>query len=114
MLVCFTLGGASQRFFGMHYRVLPRINIHIINCDHTYVTFAPISMQYRFQLVTRPSHIYVFKVDNENTRTRCEICSKLTIKTLERRQWRRCGVFIFNFEHISNLLLVFLLLTLNK
>ena len=42
---------------------------------------------------------YMFKVNNRNTRTRCEICSKLTIKTLERRHWRRSGVFI-NFEHI--------------
>ena len=25
----------------------------------------------------------MFKVNNRNTRTRCEICSKLTIKTLE-------------------------------
>ena len=28
-------------------------------------------------------------------------------------QWRRSGVFIVNFEHISHLVLVFLLLTLN-
>ena len=28
-------------------------------------------------------------------------------------QWRRSGVFIVNFEHISHLALVFLLLTLN-
>ena len=28
--------------------------------------------------------------------------------------WRRSGVFIVNFEHISQLVLVFLLLTLNK
>ena len=27
--------------------------------------------------------------------------------------WRRSGVFIVNFEHISHLVLVFLLLTLN-
>ena len=40
-------------------------------------------------------------------------CSKLTIKTPERRQWCRSVVFIVNFEHISNLFLVFLLLTLN-
>ena len=26
-------------------------------------------------------------------------CSKLTIKTPERRHWRRSGVFIVNFEH---------------
>ena len=28
---------------------------------------------------------YMFKVNNRNSRTRCEICSKLTIKTPERR-----------------------------
>ena len=57
---------------------------------------------------------YFFKVNNRNTRTRCEICSKLTRKTPERRHWRRSGVFIVNFEHISHLALVFLLLTLNR
>ena len=38
-------------------------------------------------------------------------CSKLTIETLDVRH--RSGVFIVNFEHISHLVLVFLLLTLN-
>ena len=28
----------------------------------------------------------MFKINNRNTRTRCEICLKLTIKTPERRQ----------------------------
>ena len=44
-------------------------------------------------------------------------CSKLTIETLEQGvkcQWRRFGVFIFNFEHISHLVLVLLLLTLRR
>ena len=46
-------------------------------------------------------------------------CSKLTIETLEQRvkyvqrRWRRSGMFIVNFEQISHLALVFLLLTLN-
>ena len=40
-------------------------------------------------------------------------CSKLTIKTPERRQLCRSGVFIVNFEHISHLVLEILLLTLN-
>ena len=31
---------------------------------------------------------------------RCEICSKLTIKTPKRRQWRRSGVFTANLEPI--------------
>ena len=34
-------------------------------------------------------------------------------KDTERSHWRRSGVFIVNFEHISHLGLVFLLLTLN-
>ena len=57
---------------------------------------------------------YMFKVNKRNTRTRCEICSKLTIKTTERRHWRRPGVFVVNFEHISHLVLVFLYLTLSR
>ena len=57
--------------------------------------------------------IYLHKVKNRNTRARCEICSKLIIKTPERRRRRLSGVFIVNFERISHLLLVFLLLTLN-
>ena len=52
-----------------------------------------------------------FKVNNRNTRTRCEICSKLTIKVPERRRY---GVFIVNFEQISLLVLLFLLLTLSR
>ena len=56
----------------------------------------------------------MFKVNNRYTRTRCEICSKLTIKTPKRRHWRRFGVFIINFEHIPYLVLVFLLLTLSR
>ena len=47
---------------------------------------------------------YMFKVKNRNTRTGCEICLKLTIKTPERLHWRRSGVFIVNFEHISHTL----------
>ena len=49
-----------------------------------------------------PAGNYMFKVDNKNTRTRCEICSKLTIKTPEQR-WHRSDVFIVNFEHISQI-----------
>ena len=44
------------------------------------------------------------------TLERCEICSKLTIKT----QWRRSGVFIVNLENISHFALGFLLLTLGS
>ena len=61
-----------------------------------------------------PAGNYVFKVNNRNTRTRSEICSKLTINTPEWRHWRRSGVFIVKYEYISHLVLVFLLLTLSR
>ena len=57
--------------------------------------------------LSNPAEIYMFKVNKRNTRTRCEICSKLTIKTPEQRR-----VFTANFEHIPLLVLV-LLLTLS-
>ena len=42
-------------------------------------------------------------------------CSKLTIGTLEQGvKWRYSGVFIVNFEHISHLVLMFLMLTLSR
>ena len=56
---------------------------------------------------------YMFKINNRYTRTRCEIYSKLTLKT-PGRHWHRCGVSIVNFEHISYLVLVFLLITLSR
>ena len=43
-----------------------------------------------------PANIDLFKVHNRKTSKRCEICSKLTIETPERRHCRRSGVFIFN------------------
>ena len=61
-----------------------------------------------------PAGNYMFKVNNRNIRTRFKICWKLTIKTPERRQSRRSSVFIVNFEHISQLALVFLLLHLSR
>ena len=65
-----------------------------------------------------PAENYLLKVNNRNTRTRCEICSKLTIKTLERRStllasfwclycqlWTyftpSSSVFIVNFEQAN-------------
>ena len=60
-----------------------------------------------------PANIFLFKVNNRNTRKKCETCSKLTIKTPELDHWRRC-VFIVNFGYISHLFLIFLLLTLIK
>ena len=42
--------------------------------------------------------IYLFKVNNENTRTNCEIWSKLTVQTLERCNWYRSGVLLLTLN----------------
>ena len=53
-----------------------------------------------------PVGIYMFKVNNRNNRTRCEICSKLTIKTLECSKLAiktPCSIVsIVNFEHVNS------------
>ena len=63
--------------------------------------YLPIGFEY--WTANFPPNIYQFKVNNRNTRKKCEICSKLTIKTPKRRHWHRSGVFVVNFEHISHL-----------
>ena len=72
------------------------------------------NVSFRSSMICNPAGNYMFKVNNRNTRTRCEIYSKWTIKTQERRHWHRSGVFIVNFEHISHLALAFLFLTLSR
>ena len=56
-----------------------------------------------FEVKNNPAENYRFKVDNRNTRARCEICLKLS-----------SGVFIVNFEHISHFALMFLSLILSR
>ena len=48
-----------------------------------------------------PAGIDLFKVNNRNTRTRCEICSKLTIDCWLLAYFTRCSsVSIVNFDHV--------------
>ena len=57
----------------------------------------------------------MFKDNNRNTRTTCEMCLKLTTKTPEQHQWHRSDAFIVNIEQILyHLVLVFLRLTLSR
>ena len=51
-----------------------------------------------------PANIYLLKVNNRNTRKRCEICSKLTIKTLLKSVslTRLSNVFIDEFEQVNH------------
>ena len=65
-------------------------------------------------LSNNPASIYLLKVSNRKTKTSCEICSNLTIKTPKRNQGCSFRVFIVNFEHFSHHVLLFLLLTLSR
>ena len=86
---------------------------------------------FQFSFISVPAGNYIFKISSRSTKTRSEICSRLTIKTLERRQehpcqnvisiklfcnfieitlrhgcsWRHSSVFIVNVEHILHLVL---------
>ena len=60
------------------------------------------SMVMGSSIFTDPAGIYLLKVSNRSTRTRCEVCSKLTRKTPEWCHWHNSGVFIGNFEDISD------------
>ena len=60
------------------------------------------------------ANIYLFWFNNRNTGNRFKICSKLTIKTQDRRHWRRSVIVILNFEQISHIVLVFPLLILKN
>ena len=86
--------------------------------------------EFNFNWIPYPAYIYLFKVNNRNTRKMSEIFLKLTIKTpapclsaisinlqsnfIEITLLHGTGVFIVNFEHISHIFLVLLLLILNK
>ena len=56
----------------------------------------------------------MYKVNNKNTRARCEVCSKLTVETPEPRLWLCSDVFIVDFEHISYLALGVSIVALNS
>ena len=46
--------------------------------------------------ISNPVNIYLSKFNKRNTRKRCEICLKQTIKTTERRQWLWAGKYLLN------------------
>ena len=51
----------------------------------------------------KTNDIYLLKVNNGNTRTMWENCSKLSIKTPEQSHWCRSGVFIVNFDRFHTI-----------
>ena len=60
-----------------------------------------------------PANIYLFKVNNRNTRKRCEICSKLTIKHQNDELWTHftpfSSVSFVDFEQVNISWVVFMI-----
>ena len=52
------------------------------------ITREPLLIFFPFPANLNPGNNYLFKINNRNTRKRCEKCSELTIKTPELHQWR--------------------------
>ena len=67
---------------------------------------------YKFYTKALPSRHLLVKLNNKNTRAMREMGPKLTIKTPEQRQFYRSVVYLVSIEHISQLILIFLLLIL--
>ena len=91
-----------QQFFIRYSRVLnlqTLIAIQVLNL-RTLIAIQVLNLQTLIAIQV--------KVNNRNTRKRCETCSKLKIKIPKRCHWRVSVVFIVNFEHVSHLFLVFL------
>ena len=55
-------------------------NTDEIKCSNWYETLYADDTDNERNLIGYPAGNYMFKVNNRNTRLRCEICSKLTIK----------------------------------
>ena len=81
--------------------MLPQLSIFKIGCLKKFQSFAKIFVfifyhhilnleQNVLTIHCKIKPWYLLKVtNNKNTGTRCEMCSKLTIRTPERSQWRR-------------------------
>ena len=62
---------------------------------------------YQTTLDHSPAGICLFKFNSGNTRTMCKICSKLTIKTLERCHGRHSGLLLLTSKGFHSLFFYF-------
>ena len=91
--------GFILNFLGVHFKWFPK---------HEF------DLEFTFKRVITQLTFTCSKWTIENLEKGVKYVQSQQIKTPEWCNWRRSGVFIVNFEHVSRLFLVFLLLTLNK
>ena len=71
---------AFHKFFGHSFAF---VNFAFFS----FAVFSSLKINIRARTTSIPARNYIFKVNYRNTRIRCEICSKLTIKAPERLGW---------------------------
>ena len=71
---------------------LTEVYTHTFSVDYQVYTVFKLPTNTGFYLVVIQADIFLFKVNQGNTRTMCGIHSKLTIKALETHQRRRSGL----------------------
>ena len=71
------------KFYSLHFQWMPLLTLFRI--------------LFPGYINSHPPAIYLFSVINGNTRTTSDICSKLIIKTQERRQWRHTLFCFFRY-----------------
>ena len=108
-LVCRRLANLQNHFhFFFYFNNLVMLVQKLAHTDILKINVIKISKQWPIRtlddLEIIPAGNYMFKVNNRNTRARCEVCSKLIIKIPGRRHWRRSGVFIVNLEQFHALI----------
>ena len=88
---------SSQNIF-LEVAIL-RVSEHSVEnkCHLRSVLVASSSPSNLRKLNCAPVSIYLFKANNGNTRAMFEICSKVAIKTLERRHWYVNLLFIIHY-----------------
>ena len=103
-----TSSKSMEWFLYDRYLRYERVKAQQSGMKHFKLSFSFSRNTFKILGTNKPAKIYLFKVNNRNTRKKCEKCTMLTIKIPERRHlrhWRRSGVFSVNVELISHLLL---------
>ena len=84
-------GGLTQILLGLFLNTLTQLLLLISSGKCQFLTSMKLQQKEFYYAVTLiqviPDGNYIFKVSNGNTRTRCEICSKLTVKIRNASFW---------------------------
>ena len=91
------LKAVFHKIYLVHFWILcPKYHL-LVTCN-TNVTakFEDLNMKNKTEESVYPGNIDLLEVNTRNTRKRCKICSKLTIKTPERRHWLSLHVLSSN------------------